>query len=247
MKCHDAGGATGAGVPVEGGTALRPFSSNSKDVPDVFSQFDTGHTFFHPVRGVGNNPYCTSTTTNGDFITMESPWNQTADDHDLISCFDCHMANGHGGANQRMLPVNIDFDNMATLNLTTMGTPINTFCTTCHKASLYVDAQKPEQAGSAFPEHAGGLGNHGMPNNELSCMGCHGAPYNHGGLAGGNGAAPGIIHGGSYTWTESIASGNDADYFVLGGYINGYYDNGTGGVCGGGTCSHANGKTYSRP
>jgi hypothetical protein len=152
-----------------------------------------------------------------------------------------------------MLTVDIDFDDMMLGNLvtTTMGEPILTFCTSCHKSSLYIDASKPEQAGSGFPEHAGGKGNHGMPTNELSCMGCHAGPYDQGGSAvpSGNGAAPGIIHGASYTWTESITSGSPTDSFILGGYINGfYYDTVAGsGECGGGTCSHANGQSYSRP
>ncbi len=256
MKCHDSGGAADPSARVEGGTARQPFSSNTRNAPDVFSQFATSHTFFHPVRGAGSNPYCTPQIIDSTtYITMESPWNQdntggpNSDGHDVISCFDCHMANGHVSGNQRMLTVNIDFDNMATLNLTTMGVPINTFCTTCHKTSVYVDAKNPEDVGSGFPEHAGGKSNHGMPTNELSCMGCHAGPYNHGGLTGGNGAAPGIIQGASYTWTESITSGNPTDSFILGGYINGfYYNTGTGsGVCGGGTCSHANGQSYSRP
>ena len=78
-------------------------------------------------------------------------------------------------------------------------------------------------------------------------MGCHGGPYNQGGstVPSGNGAEPGIIHGGSYTWTEGYASGNDADFFVLGGYISGFYSTGSAsGDCGGGNCSHPGGKSY---
>lgn len=76
-------------------------------------------------------------------------------------------------------------------------------------------------------------------------MGCHAGPYDQGGLTGSNGAEPGLIHGGSYTWTEGFASGNDSDFFVLGGYISGYYSTGSpAGQCGGGTCSHPGGKTY---
>jgi hypothetical protein len=247
MKCHDSDGATGTDVPVAGSSAKRPFSSDGgKDALNVFGQFDTANAFWHPVRSAGSNPYCTSTTTNGDNITMESPWNQLPDEHNVISCFDCHTANGHGDGNQRMLRVDIDFDDMMQGNLstTTMGYPIQSFCGTCHQLNVYFVQSKPEDFGSGFTDHAGGQGNHGLDNNILSCMGCHGAPYNHGGLTD-NGAAPGMIHGGSFTWSEGFANGFDADYFVVGGYISGYYSTGAAsGECGGGTCSHSGGKSY---
>jgi hypothetical protein len=144
---------------------------------------------------------------------------------------------------------NIDFDDMMLGNLvtTTMGYPIRTLCFTCHDQAVYLDTKTPENIGSGFSEHGGAISNHRLDNNVLSCMGCHAGPYNQGGstVPSGNGAAPGIIHGGSYTWSEGYASGNDADFFVLGGYISGFYTTGTAsGDCGGGNCSHPSGKSY---
>ena len=90
---------------------MHPFSSGAL-VPDVDAQFSTTHSFYHPVKGAASNPFCTGV---GAGSTMESPWNQN-NDHNLISCFDCHGPNGHGYANQRMLLDPIDF---ATMEATT--------------------------------------------------------------------------------------------------------------------------------
>ena len=248
LKCHDGDGATATALD---GSGPKPFST-SNTVLNVFAQFSTANDFYHPVRGAQANNYCVSNSINGNFYTMEPPWNRdSSSDHDLITCFDCHTTNTHGSTNQRMLIVNIDFDTMMVTNtpvLSTMGTPIATFCTTCHKASVYVDASKPETVGSGFSEHPGGLSNHGSPNNKLMCMGCHSAPGDFGGLASNesNGAEPGKIHGGTFIWgTESYATGSNAVHFIQGGYVSGSYADGdNSGDCGGGTCSHAGGKAY---
>ncbi len=246
MKCHDALGATGTDVPVEGGTALQPFSSNTRNAPNVFDQFATSHTFFHPVRGVANNPIC-------DSVTMESPWNQG--DHDLISCFDCHDVNGHGSDNQRMLRTAIDFDQMEVagasgdkgdLTGTGIGLTVEAFCVVCHKSTVYVDngSGNSVDLGSIFESHGKGQGQHGgAGGNELGCLGCHGGLVNLGELPNDNGAARGNIHGASFDWstTTSYAS-TPTDIFMLGGWIGGWDIDGSTGQCTGGECQHSGTK-----
>lgn len=255
LKCHDSGGATSAYNP--SGSALRPFSSDiGYDVPNVFSQLDTSNNYYHPVRGPGNNPYTVPSASNGNNITMESPWNQDAI-HDQITCFDCHNANGHGSNNQRALLDPIDFDTMeSTINSSNlpagMGVTVETFCSRCHKASVYVNSSDPEGAGSIFEYHGSAQNQHrASGGNELGCMGCHGGIA---ALSGGviNGAARGNIHGGNFTWgTDSFSSGTTTDYFMLGGWISGWMtdiDKGNPiGSCRGGDCNHRNSsKTYSQ-
>lgn len=83
-------------------------------------------------------------------------------------------------------------------------------------------------------------------------MGCHGGPADFGGLTDSNGAAPGNIHGGDFTWpSSSFASGTQTEYFALGGWLGGW-QTGTSqgspaGFCRGGDCNHAkSSKNYSR-
>ncbi len=256
MKCHDSDGATATNYS---GNALQPFSAADRDVPNVFDRFDPANAFHHAVRGAGSNPY---TILNGSITTMEVPWNQDAT-HDQISCFDCHGVPdgsgivkeiGHGSTNQRMLRTAVDFDTMETTTLPAgMGLTVETFCTTCHKASVYVSAS----AGSIFEYHGTGQNQHGADGgNELGCMGCHGGIRDEGGLNTGgknpepvsNGAARGNIHGGSFTWpSQSFASGTLTQCFMLGGWMSGWLTVGSTGECRGGECSHSNSsKSYTR-
>lgn len=259
LHCHDADGATATNFS---GDPLQPFSSPDRDVPDTAAQFSTSNTFHHAVLGAGDNPYCIPSASNGNNITMEPPWNQDAT-HDLISCFDCHIAGGHGGSNQRMLRFAIDFDTMETVASKTdlplgMGATVDSFCTLCHKASVYVSATDSEAAGSMYEYHGASQNQHGSAGgNKLSCMGCHAGIVNLGDPVPDNGSARGNIHGRSFTWpTGSFAAGSSTDHFMLGGFIGGW-DTGTDkqgnpiGLCSGGDCSHKgsstkNGQSYSR-
>lgn len=261
MKCHDADGATATAV--DSNTPLRPFSAEDRDVPDVFGQLDTANNYHHAVRGAGNNPYTIPSATNGNNITMESPWNQTST-HDPISCFDCHAANGHGQSNQRMLRSAIDLDTMEATtdssNLPSgMGATVVSFCTTCHKASVYANSSDPESVGSIFEYHGVAQNQHGAAGgNELGCMGCHGGivDFSAGVPPAGNNALRGNIHGGSVTWpTGTFSAGVDTEHFILGGWMSGWMtdvDKGNPiGACGGGDCNHKgsssrSGKDYSR-
>jgi hypothetical protein len=258
LKCHDADGASSTNVWATGGSARQPFASNTKDALDVASQLSLANEFYHPMVGIatGNNTECNPTT-------MVAPWNQdSTSDHDQISCFDCHGANGHGGANQRMLRNAVDFDAIAPITAETglpagAGIAIETLCSRCHNSAVYVTAtvtaSKFEYHGQDQSQHRAGDPTGG---NELGCMGCHagtasiGDAPKGGGANYANGAGPGNIHGGSYDWssTTSFAAG-PTDVFMLGGFIGGWQINGSNGECSGGGCNHGgvsrSGKSYT--
>lgn len=245
MKCHDADGAAATEIS---GNPLRPFSSGSVDVPDVFAQFDPSNSFHHAIRQPGNNPYCIPSASNGSNITMETPWNQDAT-HDKISCFDCHSTSGHGDSSQRMLRSSIDFDSIEAGSYSTaIGAAIETFCTNCHKASVYLTGSDPEAVGSIFEFHGGGQSQHrASGGNEFGCMGCHAGIINEGGVSD-NGGKRGNIHGGNFTWPADTKSpGATSIKFMLGGWLNGWDYNVSTGYCWGGNCAHGkNSKTYTR-
>lgn len=242
MKCHDADGAT---ITNFSGDPLRPFSVGSRDVPNVFDRFATSNSYHHAVRGAGSNPYC-------NVNTMEPPWNQ-AGDHDVISCFDCHEASGHGGANQRMLRNAIDFDTMESATVkgdlpAGMGVSVEAFCIRCHKSSEYVSGG----SNSIFEFHGANQNQHrGSASNELGCMGCHGGIVNmwhDKGTPLPNGHARGNIHGGNFTWgADSFADGTATEHFMVGGWNSGWQIVGSTGYCRGGDCNHGNSsKDYTR-
>ena len=215
MKCHDTDGATATAF----NTALQPFSSNTRDAPNILDQFDTANTFFHPVRGDANNSFCNSTT-------MAAPWNQG--DHDQISCFDCHAVNGHGGDN--------NFNLRTQITGTTDAAGILAFCTTCHKVGSYSSGN----TGSDFADHSRGQ----HRDNAYSCRGCHAGQVDddQDALSDNGGRFPQImIHGGSFTWdSESETPGVATDTFMFGGWLGGL-DPVTR-DCFGGNCSHTTGS-----
>ncbi|MBU2602251.1 MAG: Ig-like domain-containing protein [Actinobacteria bacterium] len=229
FKCHDADGAASTAARVSpGGTALRPFSSNTRDVPNIFSAFATTNNFHHAVRGAGTNPYATPTATNGNVITMVAPWNQTANSHNVISCFDCHIAagSGHGGTNRYMLRVNVG--TIASPNYTGQ----RDLCIRCHKQSVY----ETNDAGSRFRDHD--IGQHKLSTNAYGCRGCHAGLVERDGATVWNGS-PGNIHGGNWTWpsgTGAQTPGITTKAFLYGGWLGGLDP--TTAACYGGDCSH---------
>ncbi len=86
--------------------------------------------------------------------------------------------------------------------------------------------------------------------NELGCMGCHGGIANVAQMGESNGARRGNIHGGTFTWGSGAKwPGETAEHFLVGGYLNGWIDNGDATAnCQGGDCSHTggSGQSYSR-
>jgi hypothetical protein len=257
LGCHDTDGATA--TYLAGKTARSPFTVADRDAPDVKSQLDPAISdFHHAVTVAGSNPYTTPTTTNGNNITMVPPWNQTSNSHDQITCFDCHDLDGHGTANQRMLRDPIDFDSMEiqtdARNIPAgMGATVETFCSRCHDAAVYVTSNDSEAAGSVFEFHGASQSQHSASGgNELGCMGCHAGIVNFGTI-GDNGSLRGNIHGTAFTWpndSPGSAPNTATDLFMLGGWLNGWFDDtaNTQGQCWGGACNHskAGGKTYTK-
>ncbi|MEN8222215.1 MAG: cytochrome c3 family protein [Acidobacteriota bacterium] len=228
FKCHDNDGATATNFS---GNALRPFSSGTTDVPNVFDQFDPANGYHHAVRGTIGNSYCNS-------VTMNAPWD-SGGPH-LISCFDCHGTSGHGSANQRMLRTAIDLDTMEAGGATsTIGASVESYCTLCHKFDEYGSGGTAGTT-SKFEYHPSITSNHGAGSgNELGCLGCHGGIVNDTSVS--NGSARGNIHGGNYTWLSGTWSvGSQSKFFMVGGYISGWELNTSAGKngCGGGNCSH---------
>ena len=267
MKCHDADGALASYNVDDGGTAIRPFSSTSRDVPIVFESLDPTNPMHHAVRAAGNNPYCIPSASNGSNVTMEPPWNQDAT-HDQITCFDCHgtivtdadgtlnLVSAHGGVNQRMLRTAIDFDGIEAAGAAADFTliPANarfdteTFCTLCHKATVYVSAGNSEAVGSIYEFHGASQPEHSATGgNRLGCMGCHGGIVDFSGLVD-NGARRGNLHGDLFTWPiDSFATGTTTEYFMFGGWIGGWETDATRGYCRGGDCAHTtNTMNYTR-
>ncbi|MBW7989988.1 MAG: hypothetical protein FVQ84_08240 [Planctomycetes bacterium] len=262
LKCHDGDGASVSFNP--SGSALRPFSSDiGYDVPNVAGQFSG--LYHHSVISAGTNPYTIPSSSNGNNITMELPWNQDST-HDQISCFDCHAVTGHGGPNQRNLRDPIDLDTMENTsnpnNLPSgMGATVETFCTRCHRATVYVTGDA-DSLGSIYEYHGEpGNGNHAASEgNELGCMGCHGGIVDHSGGSvptNGNHAARGNIHGGNVVWGPgTFSSGLNTDHFILGGWMSGWMldtdqQSNPIGACGGGDCNHTgrasrSGQDYTR-
>lgn len=222
--CHDSDGATADSSKVSGATDLQPFSVNSRNATDVFSQFDTANNSHHAVRGAGANEFCTSTTTNGNVTTMEPPWNQGGA-HDVISCFDCHFTNIHGSDNTDAL-----LRNIAT------GTGIASLCQRCHKSSIYTSGGSGSDASTVHQRSA----HHG----DYDCMNCHGNFQDLSADGIDNGATQGAIHGSNYVWPSNAKTPNIAtDVFMFGGFLSG--QDVTARECYGGACNHASSpKTY---
>jgi hypothetical protein len=250
LKCHDGNGAEYLTSPAN---PLRPFSSDiGYDVPNVYDALNPTNDYYHPVQGAGTNTFCNATT-------MEPGM-----DNAILTCFDCHTANGHGSSNQRTLLDPIDFATMEAATTrndlsTITGTPVETFCSRCHSSSVYVSGAD----GSVFEFHGTDQSQHGAAgNNELGCMGCHAGTVNLIELDGqdnpiyDNGAARGNIHGGNFTWpTGSWTEGEDSPSFLLGGFLDGYKLQGSWSnknnwwepACGGGQCNHNGGTKYWTP
>lgn len=240
LKCHDSLGSQYAATP------LRPFSSGTMDVPDVFGALNPANSFFHPVRAAGTNAFCNATTMAPGM------------DNAILTCFDCHGANGHGYSNQRMLVDSIDFATMeaavSDTDLPTgMGATVEAFCTRCHRSTVYVDGNN----GSIYEFHGADQSQHSSAGgNELGCMGCHAGTVELTNQTYSNGAAPGNIHGGSFIWpTGSWTVGESSPSFLLGGWLDGYKLQGSWSTkdgywkaaCGGGQCNHSGGTKYWTP
>jgi hypothetical protein len=139
-----------------------------------------------------------------------------------------------------------------------MGVTVESFCTVCHKTSVYVSATDSEAAGSIFERHGQSQQQHSAAGgNELGCMGCHGGIIDFGPPGPDNGALRGNLHGDTFVWpTGAFSAGSTVEHFMLGGWLGGW-ETGTSrqgdpiGLCSGGDCNHTgtsskNGQSYTR-
>jgi hypothetical protein len=222
LKCHDVDGANGNTTPF----------STGNSVPDIHTALQTTNAYFHPVLGPGSNPKCNSTT-------MEQPWNQGANEHNVISCFDCHGLNAHGSTNNNMLLVHISGP--------TDGENIAAFCSRCHD----VRETKPHSSNAAHmdPTHFEDYGSKQAPDvhGPFSCRGCHSGqeePDEDGDrtntvniitLA----SAALDIHGGNYQWPTNSPVGelSTTKHFINGGWLEGWDP--AGDCSPDGNCQHA--------
>jgi hypothetical protein len=219
LPCHDANGANGDTTPF----------STGNPVANIDDALDTANAYFHPVKGPGNNPNCNSTS-------MQSPWNQGANEHNVISCFDCHGVNAHGSANNNMLRVHISGP--------TDGANIAVFCRTCHDdtatGSYHVNGDHSN------PLRTEDFGSKQAPDvhGPYSCRGCHSGQEepdeNSDRITTITLESAALdIHGGNYTWpagTGKTGAGTTSQYFINGGWLEGW----SSGACyPDGNCQHS--------
>jgi predicted CxxxxCH...CXXCH cytochrome family protein len=198
LKCHDYNGAANSNAWTKNatgtviGTSLQPFGNAAAStatlywvtttlktaagnttgaVMNVFSQISTGNASYHPVRGRQNNSYTTG-------ARMKTPWGNTTKTQPsitvygyLVSCFDCHAANGASGAQTGTV---IAHGNGTTGTLPALRAPsyvaTNNLCAVCHAAS-YASSSSNHGSGSSFG--AGGASDHNS--SFPACVNCHGS------------------------------------------------------------------------
>jgi predicted CxxxxCH...CXXCH cytochrome family protein len=180
LNCHDANGALSSNAWVSGGSALQPFmttisghvapfSGNGQgNVVDVYSQFWTSNSTYHPVLGRGNNSYI-GTGTN-----VQAPWKMsktvgtTTQWGHLMSCWDCHA--GSGAVNTITQSVTAH-GAPATLRgqVFAIGTTTTTnLCVNCHTSSTYIVSGQ-HATPSAFQGGATNMNGATM----MKCAFCH--------------------------------------------------------------------------
>jgi len=205
LKCHDYSGAISSNAWTKNaggtviGTNLQPFGNaaastttryivkasvytpagnTSGAVMNVFSQLSSGNAAYHPVTGKGNNGYVGGTN-------MKAPWNTATSPAKvyrtntvygwLVSCFDCHAAQGASGAQNGTV--------VAHGNGTTATTPAMrarseffqgsvatpNLCTICH-ADAYATTSNNHASGAS-----GFNGGSSMSTTTMgTCKNCHG-------------------------------------------------------------------------
>ncbi len=213
---------------------------------DQSIEFNINNVCFHPVLAAGNNPYCTPTATNGNNITMVSPWNQTANDHDVMMCSDCHGYDGapaqgpHGSGAQAILQASLVADESLGKNM--WATPL---CVRCHKASVYVTSSTPETVGSRFSEHGSGKSSHMLGPTDAGAGGYGGCLACHGNI---QASVKGTLHGNNYTWAQ-VQNMNGSfpaiNFLNNATNMNGWEQRATGGYCwNNGACKANHEQTY---
>lgn len=242
LKCHDIDGAASLEARVPGGSALAPFTDQAATVIDVNSALDPTNGSYHPVRAAGTNPYTVPSSVNNFTPTMEPPFNQTST-HDLISCFDCHVTNGHGSDTTGMLLEETYFRE-ASVNASYWSAQQD-FCSRCHNRTTYTAAS---EGLSRFEDHdrQSHVAPGGAARNQLSCRGCHAGSYDLSQDPGcDNGSRIGSIHGSDFSYGAcSPTPAVTPEGFIFGGHVKGWESvSATESLCYA-NCHHSNGVNY---
>lgn len=180
LACHDSNGATNAlaRIPAAGTLAFKPFNATvaangaNQGVLDVASQFATTNRSYHPVLGKQNNAYAGSTRMVAPFNNVAKSGTTTVYGP-LITCWDCHAANGasgtltattvHGGA-----VTGTDTVPMRGQTYTVGTTAATNYCFICHAGYTSVDSHLTGSAFATLSRTAmGGINN--------GCFICHGS------------------------------------------------------------------------
>jgi len=192
LKCHDTNGANSPLARVRSwdrpfdstGTLATNSSGTASALGNLFLQFSAANASYHPVRGRGNNNFCSTVTLHapwgvtGKFTNRMSTWNFVAGS--LISCWDCHIqtATAHGGS--------------ATLRdaYPRTAAAVTPLCTQCHQSGIYWGATWAvmRTSASAFAvgwsgsaactdAHPSAAAGRHLPTDTsfVGCVGCHGS------------------------------------------------------------------------
>jgi hypothetical protein len=141
---------------------------------DIAREINPANASYHPLEDtISTNSYTSASQTNGFIETMEPPWDNGR--HDLMTCSDCHTSDnsidpkGPHGSNQPY----ILFDSPAVTE--------KTFCTKCHKATVYAPLIDPglSETGSRFDSQTTGSSEashyYHVTVRGFGCRQCHGA------------------------------------------------------------------------
>ncbi len=142
---------------------------------DIAREFNPANSSYHPIEDyIRTNSYTSPSVNNGQRETMEAPWDNGI--HDLMTCSDCHSSEtstdpaGPHGSNQPYLLI------------ASPSATDRTFCTKCHKASVYAPTIRPGtnvDTGSRFDEQTtrDGDASHWfhVTAEGYSCRQCHGS------------------------------------------------------------------------
>ncbi|AJE04786.1 hypothetical protein GPICK_02935 [Geobacter pickeringii] len=196
LACHSANGATNPTARSNNGgtgTATMPFgginlganytvangAAAAGGLVNVFSQFSSGNSSYHPVRAPLNRDFPTAARMNDPYKpTGTRGTSGTLSNSVIINCFDCHNQSGtpltlrtivaHGNAvTLRGYPVAMSGGSPFTASTTPAAANTPTLCIVCHAG---YDTQAPHGAGSAWQTNMDG----GMaPYVEYACNICH--------------------------------------------------------------------------
>jgi hypothetical protein len=140
---------------------------------DVAREINSANRSFHPLEDtIINNSYTSPSSINGNRETMTPPWDNNR--HDRMVCSDCH------GSETVIDPKGPHGSNQPYILIGSPSATDNTFCTICHKASVYAPASDPgsTETGSRFDRQTTGddKANHyyHVTRKRYGCRQCHG-------------------------------------------------------------------------